>query len=172
MDLAPLEAYQRYAALGPDFLTWMLARVLDGESPKPPSEPDLDVDIQGPLLFVGEGGEARQVTLAGEEAASAPEVFSALREGKRLSRAKLLFTVHEDTWRFTLDATTFDVKSVKLPVPSIPDTAEFVRLRSESLMRLYQLIDELFEAFLPLRLEPQTWRDEVNSWRRRTPPKA
>lgn len=165
-QLAPLEAFQKYAALGPDFLTWMLVRVLETDLPGPPSELALKVDIQGPLLFASEGGEARKVTLAGEEAASAPEVHAALRQGKRLVRAKLLFTAHEDIWAFTLDAETFDVKSAKLPVPTIADANQYIQMRIESLSRLYHLLDELYEQFLALRLDPVAWKSEAARWKK------
>lgn len=164
MELAPIEAYQRYASLGPDFLTWLLVRVLDTDVPPPQSEPALKVDIQGPLMFAGEGGEAKKVSLAGEEAAAAPEVSSALRQGKRLMRAKIIFSAMEDTWTFTLDAETFDIKSAKLPVPNISDRDEFLKMRVESLMHLQNLVDELFENFLVVRLDQEAWKAEAQRW--------
>jgi hypothetical protein len=164
-DLSPMEAFQKYAALGPEFLTWLLVRVLADEYERPASEPGLKIDIQGPLLFVGEEGEAKKVTLAGEEAAAAPEVISALRQGKKLSRARLLFTAQEDTWAFTLDAELFDLKSIKLPVPPVPDLNLYLQMRVEATMRLYSLVDELFQdIFLPLRLSPEAWKKEAAGW--------
>lgn len=167
MQLAPIEAFQRYASLGPDFLTWLLVRVLDDDVPPPPSEPGLKVDIQGPLLFVGEGGEAKKVTLAGEEAASAPEVASALRQGKRLARGKVIFNAQEDAWAFTLEGETFDLRSIKLPVPAIANRDEYVRMRVESTARLFHLVDDMFEIFLTVRLEPEGWKTEIESWKKR-----
>ena len=165
-ELAPLEAFQKYASLGPDYLTWLLVRVLETDVPPIPSEPALKVDIQGPLLFVSDGGEARKITLAGEEAASAPEVLSALRQGKKLARAKVLFTAHEDTWAFTLDAEYFDIKSVKVPVPTLADAEQYLQMRIESLARLYHLLDEMFEGFLALRLNPAAWKEEAVRWKK------
>lgn len=166
MELAPIEAFQRYGALGPDFLTWLLVRVLEDEVPGTPCEPGLKVDMQGPLVFTAEGGEAKKVSLAGEEAASAPEVLSALRQGKKLARARVLFTAVQDTWGFTLDSETFDLRSIKLPVPSIADVEEHLRMRIESTMRLFQMVDELFEVFLSLRLSAETWKSETQRRRK------
>jgi hypothetical protein len=164
-ELSPLEAFQKYAALGPDFLTWLLVRVLEDDCPRPLSEPGLKVDIQGPLLFISEDGEARKITLAGDEAASAPEVLSALRQGKKLTRAKVIFTAQEDTWTFTLDAQFFDLKSIKLPVPAIPDLNQYLQMRVEATVRLYSLVDEIYtDIFLPLRLSPDAWKEEAKSW--------
>lgn len=165
MELSNTEVMERYAALGPDFLTWLLVRVLKSEVPPPPSEPALEVDIKGPLQFAAEGGEATKISMSGDEAPSAPEVFSALRQGKRLFRARLLFSAYESTWEFTLDAGSFDLKSAKLPVPSMADEGEYLRLRHESLLRLYHYIDEMFDQFLPQRLDGAAWREEVASWK-------
>lgn len=165
-NLSPLEAYEKYAALGPDFLTFLLVRVLEDEVPPPPSEPGLKVDIQGPMLFTGDEGEARKVTLAGEEAAGAPEVLSALRQGKRLRRAKLILTAVTDTYAFTIDADTFDLKGIKLPVPPIPDLDEYLSMRVQSTQRLHQLVDELFEGFLQVRLTPDEWKAELARWKK------
>lgn len=163
-ELAPLEAFERYGSLGPDFLTWIFVRILDGEVPPIPSEPGLKLDVQGPLQFAAEDGDARKVTLAGTEAPTAPEVVSALRQGKRLMRAKLLLTAVEDTWTFTLDAETFDLRSIKLPVPVMPDAEAFLEARVEAALRLYLLLDELFEVFLPVRLSVEEWREELRRW--------
>jgi hypothetical protein len=165
-ELSPLEAFQKYGALGPDFLTWVLIRTLGEGVPAPTSEPALSVNIHGPLVFTGEDGEAKKVTMAGEEAASAPEVNSALRQGKRLTRAKLIFTAQEDTWTFTLDAEFFDLKSIKLPVPAMPDLETYLELRLQSTARLYFLVDELFDLFLKERLDPEGWPAEVKSWKK------
>ncbi len=160
-ELAPLEAFERYGSLGPDFLTWLLVRVLDDDVPGIPSEPGLKLDVQGPLQFASEAGEARKITLSGEEAATAPEVISALRQGKRLMRGKFLLTAVEDTWTFSLDGETFDLRSLKLPVPSIPDPESYLEARIEATLRIYTLLDELFEVFLSVRLAPEVWQEEL-----------
>lgn len=165
-ELSPLEAFQRYGSLGPDFLTWTLVRVLADDLPAPPSEPMLKVDVQGPLLFLAEGGEAKKINLSGDEAAMAPEVLAALRQGKKLIRAKLLFTALEDTWQFTLDAETFDVRGVKLPVPAMSDIEKYFEMRLEALARLNLFIDEMFEGFLVLRLDPEAWKTEAAAWKK------
>lgn len=166
MELSPLEAFQRYASLGPDFMTWFLVRILEDDLPTLSSEPALKVDIQGPLLFTGDGGEANKVTLAGDEAASAPEVLSALRQGKRLARAKFIFDAMEEQYVFVLDAETFDLRSVKLPVPNIADADQHFSNRLEALAKLAFFVEEYFEGFLHLRLNPDSWTEEAERWKR------
>ncbi len=168
LQLSPLEAFERYAPLGPDFLTWLLVHVVESDLPEISVEPTLKLDIQGPMVFEGGQGEAGKMTLTGEEAATAPEVLSALREGKRLKRAKVLFNADEVAWHFTLDAVTFDLRGSKLPVPNMPDAADQLFIRLESLSQLYAILDELFEKFLQIRLDPETWRQELIFWRQWT----
>ncbi|MCB2154991.1 hypothetical protein KQI84_08895 [bacterium] len=162
---AALEVMERYALLGPDFLTWLAVRIINDNVPAPPSEPGLSIDIQGPLVLGSSMGEATKITLAGDEAAAAPEVRAALREGKRLYRAKLSFTAQDATWTFTLDAESFDLKSVKVPVPKLPDLDEYMHQRIQALQHLNVLLLELFEIYLPIRLQPEQWREEVTGWR-------
>ncbi len=165
-ELAPLEAFERFASLGPDFLTWLLVHILEDDLPRPTIEPALQVDVQGPLLFEAELNEAKKITLSGDEAATAPELMSALRQGKRLTKGKFLFTAVEDTWTFSLDGNAFDLRGIKIPVPVIPDRDEYISMRVQSTLHLFQMIDELFEIFLMLRLDPDQWREELGNWRK------
>lgn len=162
---AALEIMERYATMGPDFLTWLAVRVIQDTVPAPASEPGLKFDVLGPLVLGSTLGEATKITLAGDEAVAAPEVRAALREGKRLYRAKLVFTAQDSVWTFSLDAESFDLKSVKLPVPKVPDLDEYLHLRIQALQHLNVLVLELFELFLPIRLDPALWREEVAAWR-------
>lgn len=163
-EVSNLEVLERYAALGPDFLTWLAVRSLRGDLPAPESEPGMEVQLLGPITLAASHGEATKVTLAGDEAASAPEVQSALRQGKRLLRAKVQFDIVDMQYVFTLDAETFDLRSVKLPVPKVPDLDEYLRMRIQALQHLDRVVRELFEVFLPVRLEPAAWKAEVTSW--------
>lgn len=161
-----LEVMDRYGPLGPDFLTWLAASVRAGNLPSPPSEPGMQVDLRGPLLFEAPFGDATKMTLAGADAGTAPEVSAALRQGKRLRRARLEFTVVDARWEFTLDAETFDLRGAKLPVPKVPDLDEYLRMRVQALQHLARIVEELFELFLAVRLDAARWKEEVGNWTR------
>lgn len=163
-QLPVLEILERYGSIGPDFLTWLCACWMRGETPAPPSEPGLEIMLQGPVTLAGQAGEATKVTLSGDDAAGSPEVIAALRQGKRLVRSKLVFTAAENSWTFSLDAETFDLKSIKLPVPKIPDLNEYLSLRVQATQHLARILEELFELFLPLRLDAAAWKAEVETW--------
>lgn len=164
-ELSALEAFERFGALGPDFLTWMLVRHLENVPIDLDGAP-LDLAIGGPLMLEGPSGEATKISLSGEEAASAPEVRSALREGKKLVRARLTITIGADQYVFTLDAGTFDLRAVKLPVPKVPDLDQHMEDRLASMQFLQAMVDRLYEGFLPIRLSPKAWAEEAQMWKR------
>lgn len=159
-----MQILERYAALGPDFATWLLVHARQDDAPAPPSEPGLKIGVLGPLVLEADHAEATKITLSGDEAAAAPEVDAALRTGKRIARARFEFTAQDATWVFTLEAETFDLKSVKVPVPKIPDLDEYISQRVQALQHLARLVDELYEIFLSVRLDPQAWKEEVEGW--------
>jgi len=156
---------ERYAALGPDFLTWMLVRSGEEGALTTPSEPGLQVALMGPMVFTSATGEATKVTLAGDEAPASPEVRAALRQGKRVARTKIEFTAVDAKWIFTLEGETFDIKSAKLPVPKMPDQDEYMTMRVQAAQHLVAIVHELFETFLSARLDPAKWAEEITSWR-------
>ncbi len=164
VELSVLEILDRYGSVGPDFLTWMCVRWLGEGVPPPPSEPGLQISFMGPVVLGSQTGEATKITFNGDDAPSAPEVQAALRQGKRMLRSKVVFTAQDASWQFTLDAETFDLKSIKLPVPKMPDLDEYMAMRVQATQHLSRMVEELFEAFLPIRLDPVVWKSEVESW--------
>jgi hypothetical protein len=160
-----LEVMERFATVGPDFLTWMCVHSQRDDLPAPASEPGLAVRFLGPMVVAGDGGEATKATLAGDEAPASPELRTALAAGKRIMRSKIEFIAQDATWTFTLDGETFDMRSVKLPVPKVADLDEHMSLRVQALQQAAFLVDQLFDLFLPLRADAQGWAEEVKGWK-------
>lgn len=163
-EISNMEIMDRFASMGPDFLTWLCMESLRDTLVPPPSEPGLIVVPKGPVVLFSDLGEATKVTLAGDEAPSAPEFLSAIAQGKRLQRCRLEFTAQDATWLFTLDSQTMDVKSVKLPVPKLADLDEYVMMRVQATQHLYHLLNELFDQFLHQRCDPQRWPECLKAW--------
>lgn len=163
-ELSNLEIMDRYGSLGPDFLTWLVVESMRDTLDPPESEPGLTVIPKGPLVLVSESGEATKVSLTGDEAVSSAEFISAIRQGKRLLRAKLEFTAQDATWDFTLDSQTFDVKSAKLPVPKVSDLDEFMSLRIQATQHLYHILGEMYDSFLHLRCDEERWPEVLQDW--------
>ena len=163
-EMSALDIMDRYGALGPDFLTWLWVHSLDESLPAPPSEPGLAVGCIGPMVFESEIGDATKISLAGDEAATAPEAKAALRTGKRLKRSKLEFSAQDAKWTFTLDSDTFDLRSIKLPVPKVADLDEYMTMRVQATQHLAHIVHELFEIFLTIRLDAAKWKEELENW--------
>lgn len=159
--LPVLEAMERYGHLGPDFLTWILCRWIAGDEITTPSEPGLHIMFNGPITMAG---VAEKVALQGDDCAGSPELLTALRQGKRVAKARVVLTAQENSWAFVLDAETFTFGSVKLPVPKIPDVNEYLTLRVQAMQHLRSVVHELFETFLPVRFDPTTWKSTVEAW--------
>lgn len=164
-EIGALEAMERYAPLGPDFLTWIAFSVLENRPPELDGVP-LDIAIKGPIVLVSAAGEATKVTLAGEESHGAPEFRSAIAEGKKLVKARLTLTEGADQFEFTFNGETFDFGSVKLPVPKVPDLDQYVADRVTAFQKLADTFDRLYEQFLALRLSPENWKREAATWRK------
>jgi hypothetical protein len=145
-NAAPIEHAQQYAAIGPDFLTHTMQQILDDAWAPPACEPLLKADIMGPLYFEGLT-EIRKATFGGEEAAAGAEVTTALKNKKKLTRARFSFYAQEDHYQFTLDGPTFDFRAVKLPVPVLADENAFLEMRIDALLRLQQYVEESFATF-------------------------
>lgn len=164
--LNAMEANDRYKSLGPEFLTWLYVHIQGEDLPAPESEPGLKISMLGPVVMTSETGEATKMSLAGEEAAAAPELRSGLKAGKRIAQARLQFEVHGDTWVFSLHGETFDFRGMKLPVPKIADADESLAMRVQATQRLSLLVGEMFEAFLLVRLDPAAWKQEAARWKK------
>lgn len=165
-ELSVLDAFERYGSLGPDFLTWLFI-CSQADDPHPAITSLVQgVEFRGPIVLSGEGGEALKVSLSGDEAPNAPEVRSALAEGKRIVRSKLLLTIGADQFQCTLNGETFDLSGLKLPIPKTPDWELFLSDRIQAMQHLFGILDSLFEAFLAVRLAPDTWKEEAARWQR------
>ncbi|MBI1291859.1 hypothetical protein GC173_11540 [bacterium] len=132
-ELSPLQAQQRYPESGRNFVTDLLQDLIESGNSQ--------VELHGPLVF--QDGEGK-LTIQGEDAPHVPEVNTALHSGRKLTRATLVIQEREDKWRATLDADTFDLKGVLLPIPTLPNAEEYLSLRIQSLLRLFDLIDQLY----------------------------
>jgi hypothetical protein len=106
------------------------------------------------------------VAVRGEEVLNAPELRSALAEGKRVRRVKLLVTYDEEQWQGTLDAKTLEWRGVKVSVPPVPDLGEYALMRTQAFERLTQLLEEWFAAFLKRRLSDANWAEELEKIKR------
>jgi hypothetical protein len=108
------------------------------------------------LLELGGAEGGGRVTVRGETPTRAAEAGSALLAGKLPQKARLVLARGERNFHVTLNATTFDLESVKVEAEAEEITDENLRAGDEQragwLFELCDLVDSLFSAFLELRL--------------------
>lgn len=151
MDLVDLIESRQF--LGSEFLMWLWFRVdcFDGL---------LDVGEQGKVEVVFDDqltldaylAETQRNVLRGGAPAYSMEALTALRHGKRATRAKLRLLKEGREWAFTFKAETADITGVKLPALLTQETDEQFYERMYLVEELEAVITELYRQFLEVRL--------------------
>jgi len=106
------------------------------------------------------------VTLRCAAPGSAAEARAALAIGKQPARMGLLLAARAGEWSLTLDGARLDVSGLVLPPVETKDRSAELEARCTSLADLVEVLDELFGAFLKVRLSgdwPQIER-QMRSW--------
>lgn len=146
--------------LGPEFLTWLWWRSEVDPGLRHPDGEEVFVHFDEHLEFRGERSAARKAVLRAGMPAASMEARAALRSGKTLAAARILFARGEDEVRFTLRAETLDVASLKLPKPEGDTVAERLVASLEAQDRFFEDLDLCFLTFLRVRCGPR-WQEEV-----------
>ena len=155
------------AHIGRDFLTWLwfFSEACGGIA-------DLDagqfgVAIEGPLCFMFEGAGAHETVLRNGQPLVSAEAKTALINGKKLKRAKVLIARDDTTWKLTLDADSFTCRSVQLPQGEDVDAASRFQDRILALDTLREVLTGFYTRFLQERLNTKEWqaiRNEIHKW--------
>ena len=171
MDL--IDLLKEKAFLGQEFLTWVWyqSEVNSGL---------LEIKGYGPAeiwfedrltLESGSGDAKQKVTCQGKDLDLA-EARTALKEGKKVSQAKMRIASDGREWRLTVKAEGFDWSAVKAPKTLDPEEEEPEEMAGRLLDRvaviseLTKLFDALYAQFLEVRLTPAWEEDELAKIRR------
>jgi hypothetical protein len=147
MDLLDLINSQRF--LGSEFMMWIWFKcdcydgILDVKG-----HGKLEVVFDDALTLEAYMAETERSDLKGGAPAFSPEAKTALRHGKRVSKAKLRIVKEGREWLFTLKAENLDVASAKM---SRDDDERFFE-RMYLLEELEEILERIYEEFLHLRL--------------------
>lgn len=161
MDLIDLMETTRF--LGEEFLTWIWFRseLQDGHFQL--GEDDrLEIFFDDQLTLETYRAEAERHRLSGGAPSFSPEAKQALRQGKRVTKAKLRLGKEGREWVVTVNAQTLGLSGMKIPaVLSKQDDDRFFE-------RMY-LIEEaenalrmLYRNFLEIRLDRTQWPAELS----------
>ncbi len=153
--------------VGHDFLTWFwfIAEARRGIV-QIPELGEFGLMIEGPLVFVMDGGGAHVVRLDKGEPRVSAEAKSALLAGKKLKRAKITFARGKEMWSCALEADTFAFRGLKLPQTEQLDACS----RFQDRMRLLETFSDafygLFDQFAAERNDAARWPETVKDMRK------
>lgn len=148
--------------LGQEFATWLYWRSsTHGSRVKLDGVEEFQVWFESPVELVSDWGDATAVVVSGGLPLDSPEAHRALREGKRIAKARLRLIVKNQTHTCAFDASVFAVSGLKVPLPPNLGGGDAMLLRLELFEEFEAFLSQIFEAFLRLRLDDKAWAGEA-----------
>ena len=154
-----LESIEQTAFLGEEFLTWLWYRSETADSLDLGALGSIAVETGDSLILRGgDEQDAIQVSLKGELASASAEARAALREGKRVWKAKFRLRQGDFVWPCALNSDSLGFTGVGLPVPKGVPMPDGLIMRAEKLEEFAQILFRLYELFLEERLPEKAWK--------------
>ena len=146
-----------HAFLGEEFLTWLWYSLdTTGGDFEVGEGRSIAVAIDDFLAFAARDDDETEQTLRKGMPTHSQEARTALRNGRRLRKAKLIVAEGPMQFGATLDGTTMCLSGIKLPDDA--EDCESARDRNldraANFLHLHELLGELYAAFLRDRLRP------------------
>ena len=166
MDLIDLINTRRF--LGSEFLTWLWFNVdcHDGLI-ELPEFGRIEVIFDDQLTLDAYLAETQRNDLRGGAPAYSPEAITALRQGKRPTKAKLRVIRDGREWAFVFKAEQFDLSGIKIPALLTEEADEQFWERMYLIEELEDLVHALYKQFLIARLTPlwtERFTGAMQSW--------
>jgi len=150
--------------LGPEFLTWLWWRASVAPEFASADGSSLYVHIDEFLELKGERAAARKTSLRSGMPAASAEGKVALRNGKVVTSARLLFARGEEETSLTLRAEDLDVSGGRPPAPDAAEPEERLASSLAGVRRLYEDLDLCYATFLAVRCSDR-WEAEAAALR-------
>ena len=159
MDLVDLIESRRF--LGGEFMLWLWYRgeCFEGRW-ELPELGTVELWFDDALSMEAYLAETERNDLKGGAPTASPEAKTALRQGKRPTKAKLLMIREGREWNFTLKAPSLDLTGVSIPSLLSREEEEQFYERMALVEELEELVEALYRQFLAVRLHP-AWHDAV-----------
>ena len=159
MDLIDLIETRRF--LGNEFLMWLWFKSETHDGLLEVGEHGtVEVIFDDSLVLEAYLAETERNTLKGGSPAYSPEAKTALRHGKRVSRAKIRVIKDGREWVFTLKAEGMDLSSVNIPAVLSRKEDEKFYERMYLVEELEEIVDDLYQEFILLRLH-EGWHEKM-----------
>lgn len=152
---ADAQGAESHGFLGEEFLTWLWFQweTQGGEFP-PAGGRVVGVALDDFLTFAALTEDETEQTLRRGLPTRTAEARTALRQGHRLRKARLLIAEGDRQWTATLDAPTMTLGGVKLPddAEECDSEAERTADRAANWLALHEIVQALYGVFLKERL--------------------
>ncbi|HEB54425.1 MAG TPA: hypothetical protein ENI87_14330 [bacterium] len=148
---------ESHGFLGEEFLTWLWYRwETDGGEFTLTGGRVVGVALDDFLAFAARTEDDTEQTLRRGLPTRTAEARTALQQGHRLRKARLLIAEGERQWTATLDAPTMTLAGVKLPEDAEECESEVDRThdRAANWLALHEIVQGLYGTFLKERLRP------------------
>lgn len=166
MELSELIESRRF--LGSEFLMWLWfkSEAFDGLF-EIRNHGQVEVQFDDRLTLEAYLAETERNVFKGGSPASSPEAQTALREGKRPTRARLRVIKEGREWRFKYKAEGCDLSTLEIPSLLSERDDEQLYERMQLVGEIEEIIDELYREFVTLRTS-DAWREvlvpAINDW--------
>jgi len=151
------EGVESHGFLGEEFLTWMWYRweTSGGEFTLSGGRV-VGIAIDDFLTFAAPTEDETEQTLRRGLPTRTAEARTALRQGRRLRKARLLIAEGDRQWTATLDAPSLTLSGVKLPDDAEECESDVDRTadRAANWLALHEIVQALYGHFLKERLAP------------------
>lgn len=164
------QGIESHGWLGEEFLTWLWFRwETDGGEFTLSGGRVVGVALDDFLSFAARNEDETEQTLRRGLPTRTAEARTALRQGHRLRKARLLIAEGERQWTATLDAPSLSLSGVKLPEDAEECESEMDRTadRAANWLALHEIVQALYSRFLRERLEPDyksTGAEAQSAW--------
>jgi hypothetical protein len=148
---------ETHGFLGEEFLTWIWFRwESDGGEFRLPGGRVVGVALDDLLTFGAPSDDETEQTLRRGLPTRTEEARTALRQGRRLRRARMILAEGPRQWTVTVDGSSLRLASAKLPEDAEECESEQDRTtdRAANWLALHELIQSLYGQFLRERLAP------------------
>jgi recombination associated protein RdgC len=171
MDLVDIISEKRF--VGQEFLTWLWFKSEErGGAVQLDGEGDIQVVFEKHMLLESGEGEAHEKLICKGLQAELQEARTGLRMGKKIEQARIFLAKGEYEYHFTLTATLFEYRNVRLPKTLTPseESSDRLALEGKILEKLgmveeaMRTIDGLFRMFLKIRVSDD-WPIELAQMR-------
>ena len=141
--------------LGEEFLTWLWFRwETDGGEYELARGQTVGIALDDFLAFAAPSDDETEQTLRHGLPTRTAEARTALRQGRRLKKAKLIIAEGSRQWAATLDATTMTLSGVRLPedAEDVETPQDRTADRTANWIAIYEVVMAVYGVFLRERL--------------------